>query len=392
MENDPLTSAAAREARAQRLESLGGLAAGLAHDFKNLLVGVLVNAQLAMNRLPDDEGAERVRGPLVDITKVVSEASALCDRMLAYAGRGVVQRRLQSLNGLMQTGLELVGNTLPTGTKVELSLSTEDPVVLGDDVQLKQVVTNLILNAGEAAGAGGVIRLETGTLDCSTEYLEQAFVDASLSAGAYAYFSVSDDGPGIPPAVRDRMFEPFFSTKTGGRGLGLASVLGVVRLHAGAIQVYSEPGRGTSCKVFLPLGGTPTPRAATSMATGDWKAAGTVLLVDDDPTIRNLGRQILEDVGFSVLTADDGLQGVQCLSQHRGEIVAVLLDLAMPQMDGVEALEALREIEDIPILLMSGYPEADVMRQVSGQAVAGFVEKPYRPETLLRTIRQVLGL
>jgi PAS domain S-box-containing protein len=237
--------------RGQRLESLGLLAGGVAHDFNNLLTGILGYAEVAVRRLPPGSEA---RAPLEEIARAAQRATELTQKMLAFAGGGPMRFEWISLNQVVEEMVELARPALPHGRRLTLALARPAPGLEADGTQMRQVVLNLILNASEAIeGEEGEIRLATGEVYCETERLAAAELGGDLAEGRYAFVRVSDDGVGMAPDVRDHIFEPFFTTKFTGRGLGLAAVLGIVRAHGGAIEVESEPGRGTTLTVLLPL-------------------------------------------------------------------------------------------------------------------------------------------
>ena len=241
--------------RGQRLESLGLLAGGVAHDFNNLLTGILGYAEMALRRLP--AGAEAT-APVREIASAAQRAADLTHKMLAFAGGGPISLAWISLNEVVQEMVELARPALPAGRSVELALARPAPGLEADATQMRQVVLNLLLNASEAITAEhGRIRIETGEVYCEIERLAASVLGAELAEGRYAYVRVVDDGAGMPEEVRDRLFEPFYTTKFTGRGLGLAAVLGIVRAHHGAIEVDSEPGRGAAFTVLLPLSQPP---------------------------------------------------------------------------------------------------------------------------------------
>ncbi|MBE7560041.1 response regulator [bacterium] len=253
---------------------------------------------------------------------------------------------------------------------------------------------NLIINASEAIGeASGVIVISTGAVECDRAYLAGSYIDEDLPPGLYVYLEVADTGCGMTPETLARVFDPFFSTKFTGRGLGLAAVLGIVRGHRGAIKVYSEPGRGTTFKVLFPASSRPVQNDAVRQpAAARWRGVGLILVVDDEETVRTLARRMLERLGFTVLVASDGQEGVEIFRQHADEVRAVLLDMTMPHMDGEEAFRELRRIRpDVRVVLSSGYNEQDATNRFAGKGLAGFIQKPYCLEDLCDVIRRALG-
>jgi PAS domain S-box-containing protein len=375
---------------AQKLESLGVLAGGIAHDFNNLLTGVLGNASLALLDLPPDSPA---RVPLRQIETAARRAGELTKQMLAYSGRGRFQVQPVDLSRIIDEMAGLLQTVISKKAALEFDFAPDLPAVMADATQVRQVVMNLITNASEALGDNsGVVTLRTGVMNASRAYLTGTHVPCDLPEGAYVFLEVSDTGAGIDAATMSRIFDPFFSTKFTGRGLGLAAVLGIVRGHQGAIKVESQLGRGTTFKVLFPC---------TSDAAGDdsgqptaperWRGSGTVLVVEDEVTVRQVAQQVLEYAGFRVLLAADGREGIDLFRRHCQEIAAVLLDLTMPHVSGEEAYRELRLIRpDVRVILMSGYTEQEVNTLFAGKGLAGFVQKPFHVADLLGTLRRVL--
>jgi CheY-like chemotaxis protein len=254
-----------------------------------------------------------------------------------------------------------------------------------DPSQLRQVVMNLVTNASEAIEGGGTITVRTRTLKLDEDVEGPA---GPAPRGWYVCLEVADTGCGMAPDTLCRIFDPFFTTKFTGRGLGLAAVLGIVRGHRGAILVKSEPGRGTTFQVLLPC----PEEAIAGRAAESARSAGTVLVIDDEEIVRSVAREALERAGFRVLTAADGTQGIRSFSERREEIALVLLDMTMPGLGGEESFQVLRSIrEDVKILLSSGFSEHEAIVPFEGQGLAGFIQKPYRPDELVAKVRGVLG-
>jgi CheY-like chemotaxis protein len=268
------------------------------------------------------------------------------------------------------------------------------PSVNADTTQLRQVVMNLITNASDAIGdKSGVIALRTGVMHADRHYLASTYVYEDLPEGDYVYLEVSDTGCGMDQATVEKIFDPFFTTKFRGRGLGLAAVLGIVRGHRGAIKIYSEPGRGTTFKVLFPCSGLAEGRAATPAIVDEgWRGTGTVLVVDDEESVRTMAKRALEHQGFDVLLAADGRQALEVFRERLQEVRAVLLDLTMPHMNGEEVFREMRLLRpNLRVVLMSGYNEQEVTNLFAGKGLAGFLQKPFRADDLLATIRQLLA-
>ena len=382
--------------QSQKLEALGILAGGLAHDFNNLLGAMAGNVELARQETGNAGPAQPY---LKSLETLVSRASELVQQILAYSGRGQVQSVALDLNELVEQMTRLMSGSLARQLHLELQPGPDLPPVTGDRTQVQQVIMNLLLNASEAVNRdGGRISLRTGT-----EWIDQGRIDAhfsgqNLEPGCKVFLEVTDNGPGMSPEVLKRIFDPFYSTKFTGRGLGLPAVQGILRRHHGGIQVFCEPGDGTCFKVLFPpapAGPAPAPAPAPTEALeqplGDYRGSGTVLVVDDEDPLRAIAVKALERVGFLTLEARDGLEALQVFEAHQERIKLVLMDLTMPRMGGEEAYRVLRRSGIlVPVLLSSGYTELDVLQHFHGRGIAGFLQKPYRLQTLLVQVRQAL--
>lgn len=367
----------------QKLESLGVLAGGIAHDFNNLLVGLLGYADLALMELPMTSPA---RPNVEQVIAGARQAAELARQMLAYSGKGRFVTTTIDVSTLVEEMVHLFTVTLPKKAVVRYDLARALPTVEADPSQIRQVVMNLVLNAGDAVqSTSGMITVATGALYLSAEYLAEVWSFEDLEPGTYVYVEVSDTGMGMDAQTVSRIFEPLFSTKGAGRGLGLAAVQGIARGHGGAIKVYSEKGRGTTIKFLLPcLESEPRGEENPDLRPG---ANRVVLVVDDEDTVRAVARKALEYAGYRVLVAGDGKEAVEIFRARMHEIDVVLLDMTMPRMDGVETYQQMREIRPgVPTLLTSGYNEQDATHRFAGKGLAGFIQKPWSASELLRAI------
>jgi PAS domain S-box-containing protein len=375
----------------QKLESLGVLAGGIAHDFNNLLMAILGNADLALLGLSP---ASPARPHVEEITRGAMRAADLCRQMLAYSGKGRFFIGRYNLSEIVQEMTQMLKVSVSKKANLRYSFAADLPAVEVDATQMRQVVMNLIINASESLGdQTGFISVATGVMDCDRTYLSESFLDDKLPEGQYVYLEVADTGCGMDEDTRRRIFDPFFTTKFTGRGLGLAAVLGIVRGHQGAIKVYSEPGQGTTFKVLLPaVEWAPGERDATAPTGSRQLQGGTILLVDDDSHVRQVVTAMLERLGFEVLTAANGREGLEVFRANRDQITCVLLDLTMPEMAGDEVFRELRRLrKDVLVILSSGFNEQEVTQRFAGKGLAVFVQKPYTVRALQKALIQVLG-
>jgi len=374
----------------QKLESLGLLAGGIAHDFNNLLCGMLGSAELALAQLPASHPARLD----LDLTRETAQrATDLCKQLLAYSGKGRFVVEALDLSLLVEGMGQLLGLSVSKKSILRYQLERGLPAVEADATQLRQIVLNLVINASEAIGdKSGVVTIATGAMECQEDYLATAYLKETPHPGTYVYLEVSDTGCGMTEEVRRRVFDPFFTTKFTGRGLGLAAVLGIVRGHRGTVKLYSEPGRGSSFKVLLPATETRAqPAELVARKAEAWKGSGTVLLVDDEETVRTVGARLLRHFGFDVLVARDGREGVQMYREHREGIRCVILDMTMPHMNGEEAFRELRALDPaVRVILTSGYNEQEATNRFAGKGLAAFIQKPFQLAIIGETLQRVL--
>jgi two-component system, cell cycle sensor histidine kinase and response regulator CckA len=379
-----------RMQQTQKLESLGVLAGGIAHDFNNILMAVLGHADLAQAELPGDSSA---RGHIVEIERASRRAADLCRQMLAYSGKGRFVVKALDFSEVIREMLPMLEVSISKKALLRLELAAGLPPVEADVAQLRQVVMNLVINASEAIGeSSGVIRLGTGVVACDAGARGGAWIDEKLAGDPCVYLDVTDTGCGMDEATRERIFEPFFSTKFTGRGLGLAAVMGIVRGHHGAIRVHSEPGRGSTFRVLLPASAQAVEHLGDTGGTASsWRGSGCVLLVDDEEDVRRVAAAMLGWLGFSVVAASDGREAVALVAEDPGRFACVLMDFTMPGMDGEETFRELRRLRpDLRVLLTSGYNEQEAVQRFVGMGLAGFIQKPYILSTLADRLRAAL--
>lgn len=369
----------------QRLESLGVLAGGVAHDFNNLLASILGNAHLALLDTPPHSPA---RACLEQVEAAVQRAAELTQQMLAYTGRGQTRREVIDVNAALHALNTLLRAIVPANISIDYQFERESLMVCFDRTQLRQIVVALINNAAEAIGdRAGQIVITTGERTIDAAQLPHPAVGAGMRAGRYAIIEVRDTGCGIERHTMPRLFEPFFSTKPGQRGLGLAATLGIVRSHGGAIQVESVPGQGSAFRIFVPLetpaleGPSPPPLQPSQIEDAQpasCESHGIVLVVDDERSVRSVAARMVERLGYETLQAPDGETGVALFTSHADSIACVLLDVSMPAMSGAQALQMMRAIRpDARIILMSGYAGEEVTARFGQLRPSGFLYKPF---------------
>jgi PAS domain S-box-containing protein len=379
--------------RAQKLESLGLLAGGVAHDFNNILVGIIGNANLALDDLHEESTArESVERALASARR----AAELANQMLAYSGKGRFHTRPFDFNELIRDlDLFLVAG-MAKNVVVTYHLSDALPPVSGDETQVRQIVMNLILNAADALKETG-----DGTITVTTEPATVTrrpagrFADAPPTPGVYALLTVVDNGCGMDEATIAKIFDPFFTTKFTGRGLGLAATLGIIRGHHGSVSVTSEPGAGTTFKVWLPASteaASPKEAPPAPLPADTIMGEGVALIVDDEETVRHVAGRILKRAGFAVETAVDGIDGLEKFSREPGRYALLVIDMTMPRMDGQTLFRHIRAIDkDVPALISSGYDEQMTADGFSDAKRFGFIQKPYTKQEFLQAVNRLLN-
>ena len=374
--------------QAQKLECLGVLAGGIAHDFNNILA--IIMGYCSLTKM-DFESAEE---NIPQIEKAVERAAALCRQMLAYAGKAALTQSQVNLWMLVDEMVSMLKATINPNVSILPDLPTNIPFINGDASQLRQVVMNLIINASESIGeAQGNIHVSLAKTAVIAGQTESDHLGKVITPGHYVCIKVSDTGCGMNDETKLRIFDPFYTTKITGHGLGMSAVLGIITAHKGALQFSSQPGKGTTFKVYLPV--------QTSDAVGEsslqqaspepWQGRGTILLVDDEEQVLMIAKIILKKLGFGVIDATNGKEALELYQKNATDITLVLTDMGMPVMDGYELFRELKKLNpELPIIISSGYGDTIVTSRIPSVDIAGLVNKPYNFDQLLVVLRGVV--
>lgn len=374
----------------QRLESIGLLAGGIAHDFNNMLMGVLGNIGLALMELPaTSPGIEYLR----QIETAAIRLAELTNQLMAYSGKSLFVISNIDVNSLIKEMINLMETGRPPGVTVNYDLCPSLPNISGDASQIRQVLMNIIINAFESITApSGVISISTGLCECSEEFFMNTSGYSKMENGEYVYIRVRDTGAGISTNPIEKIFDPFFTTKFAGRGLGLASALGIVKSHRGALKVESETGKGSTFIILFPQSSENPEIQIQVEDFSIYSGKGKILVIDDEEWVRIVVRNTLRKFGYSVITAADGMEGIRLFATNQEQIRLVLLDMVMPGLSGRETFNELKLLEpDIPVLLTSGYSEDDAIRRFGHNSISGFIQKPFTPLNLAKYIKNILG-
>jgi signal transduction histidine kinase/ActR/RegA family two-component response regulator len=374
--------------QAAKMEALGVLAGGVAHDFNNMLVTVLGNAEIAMTTVPKDGETQKM---LEDIVTASRSATELCDQMLAYAGRGVMSTQSLECNEMIKELVGLLQVAMSKKTSLKYNLSDASLIVEGDKSQLGQVFMNLITNASEALMLkSGQVLISTGLSHYDTTELEAFQIGNSQTAGFYVWLKVSDTGCGMDAETKEKIFDPFFTTKFTGRGLGMSAVRGIVLRHKGHIQITTEPGSGTTFTVLMPSASPQSLELNPEEKTSPKRSAKRVMIVDDEPHVRKTLDRLLRMSGFEVVQAKGGREAIDVYRSKNESIDCVLLDLSMPDLDGEETFRELKKIRpDVRVVLNSGYAEQDLLDRIEGAGFAGLLHKPTPINVLVETLQEI---
>jgi two-component system, cell cycle sensor histidine kinase and response regulator CckA len=382
----------ARMLESQKTESLGVLAGGIAHDFNNLLAAIMGHVEIASQEV----SSPRSRTALANALTAAQRAAGLTRQLLDYSGRAELALRPVRLATHSSELVELLRASIPK--RVSIELNTPDPslTVMADPDRLQQATMNLVINAAESYGtSAGIVRVEIGYEEIGPAGLPWLRSADPVKAGEYVYLEVRDQGVGMDEGTLKRVFDPFFTTKTSGRGLGLAATLGIVRTHGGHLTVRSRLGAGTAFRAYFPLCREAEEQVVSEPAkptTRVEQRTRTLLVVDDEPMVREFAHRLLETEGYSVIEAGSGGEALSVLRGRIDEIDGVLLDLSMPGMDGDALLSELRSFApELPVIVHSGHSLESTSERLTQWNIAGVLQKPYRAARLSEMVRGLFG-
>jgi signal transduction histidine kinase len=375
--------------QAQKMEAVGQLAGGIAHDFNNILTAIIGYGNLLSMKTANDE----VHRPYIDhILSAANRAASLTQGLLAFSRKQIINPQPVTVNAIIEQVQKLLHRIIGEDIELRTVLTGEDTTVMADTGQIEQVLINLAANARDAMPNGGQLTIETRPAEIGSEYLR---AHGYGKAGKYILISVSDSGEGMDERTLDRIFEPFFTTKEVGKGtgLGLAIVYGSIKQHNGYINVSSEPGRGTTFTIYLPLlKAEARPATAAEPAPPPKGGTETILLAEDDAVLRDLARGMLEEFGYTVIEAVDGEDAIEKFRANQDSIQLLILDVIMPKKNGREVFEEVKKMKSgTKVLFTSGYPANIIQKKGILEAGINFIVKPHRPQELLRKIRAVLN-
>jgi PAS domain S-box-containing protein len=372
----------------QRQVSLGQLSGGIAHNFNNIL-GVIIGYCGLTKR-----NFETANKNIPIIEKAAERAAELCRQMMAYAGKDKLSITKVNIATQVDETIVMLKSSLPPNAVIKTNLLASIPMIEGDVSQLNQVVMNLIINAAEAIGiAQGEITVSLDKIEIITGKTVEDYNRIPIPPGEYICLEVTDNGCGMDKATQSRLFEPFFTTKFTGRGLGMSASLGIIQSHGGALQLFSQPTQGTTFKIYLPalveeLTGDENESSTASKA---WQGNGTILLVEDEDEIRFITKELLKMFGFTVLEASSGKEALDIYQKNAADIMLVFTDIGMPVMDGYELVEKLKKLKpELPIIISSGYGDADVKVRIGSDNIAGIASKPYNADRLWEVLKSVV--
>ena len=372
----------------QRLESLGVLAGGIAHDFNNILAIIL--GYCGLTRMDYQKAEHNI--PMIE--KAVERAAALCRQMLAYAGKAPFTQTLVVMSVLADEVVTMLKATISQNVVIKTTYSENLPAIMGDDSQLRQIVMNLIINASESIGdIQGEVRVSLSKAVIKAGQSENDHNGKTIPPGEYLCLEVTDSGCGMDDESKRRIFEPFYTTKFTGRGLGMCAVLGIITSHDGALQLFSQPGHGTTFKVYLPaqVSAVTVEETVQQITPAPWKGNATILLAEDEEQVTMILKTMLETLGFTVIEAADGREALDLYQKNAADITLVMADMGMPVMDGYELFHELKKLNPVlPVIVSSGFGDAEVTSRIVREDIAGIISKPYYYDQLREVLKSVL--
>ncbi|WP_214174449.1 PAS domain S-box protein [Geomobilimonas luticola] len=376
--------------QAQKLESLGVLSGGIAHDFNNILAIIMGHCSLI------EMDYEKARDHVPEIEKAATRAAELCRQMLAYAGKAQFVQAQVNIGELVNEMVNMLRSTIKQNIEIQSTIDTDIPAIQADASQIRQVAMNLIINAAEAIGdAQGVVQVSLAKTKIKTGHSIKDYLGKLIPPGWYACLEVTDNGSGMSDETYNRIFEPFYTTKFTGRGLGMSAILGIVTTQGGNLQLFSQVGKGTTFKVYLPLLNSDSAfHEAPSLIkqAEQWRGSGTILLVEDEEPIMQVAKAMLMELGFEVIEARNGKEALHIYQQNAYDIILVMTDMGMPVMDGYNLFLELKRLNAVlPIVISSGFGDADITSRISRDDIAGLISKPYNFNLLQNVIRDAVG-
>jgi len=374
----------------EKVKGLAALAAGIGHDFNNLLMVIMGNAEFALMDLPP---RSPVRESIIGIRAAARRAADLCKHLLAYSGKGHVGVEPLDLSEIVRRMEHLLSVPISKKVSFGFDLARDLPPIEGDAAQIRQVIMSLVVHVSDAtSGDDSAVSIKTGTRDCSEGYFYGGHLGEKLPAGRYVFLEVSVAGGDTGERRDRRVIDPLFAEKPKGGRPKLAAVLGIIRYHRAALKIDPADNRGTTLTVFFPISLKQIPKVETEEPRGPWRTTGTILLVDDEETVRTVAGRMLKHLGFTVLTAAGGNEAVDIFRKHCDETVVVLLDMTMPGLSSQEVFKELkRDKSDVRIVLTSGFEEADATRRFGLEGLAGFIQKPYELKALRQKLREIVS-